>query len=235
VLGCFDAHAVGAPVIQSSELGEYFKKARRFDQDAAISALKSRRIAWITASAMGGLAVCATLAVAMLAPLKTVEPFVIRVDNATGIVDVVSPLRGSNTYQEAVTKYWAGLYVRSREGFTYSEVGPNFKLVALMSTEAEQQRYAAAFGPKNPESPQVLYGRAATAKIAIKSISMIAKDVASVRYSRTVTRGEEQRVTHWVATLTYAYVAAAMSEGDRLINPLGFQVSEYRADGETHQ
>jgi type IV secretion system protein VirB8 len=222
-------------MIKFDQLEEYFAKARRFDQDTVTAALKSRRVAWIGASAMGGLAVCATLAVAMLAPLKTVEPFVIRVDNATGIVDVVAPLRGSTTYHEAVTKYWAGLYVRSREGFSFAEIDPNVKVVTLMSTLEEQQRFAAVYSAKSPESPQVVYGRSATAKASIKSISMIARNVASVRYSRTVTRGEEQRVTHWVSTVTYAYVAGSMSESDRLINPLGFQVAEYRTDAETHQ
>ena len=222
-------------MITAKGLDAYFEKARRFDQDVVTAALKSRRVAWIAASGMTTLASCATLGVAMLAPLKTVEPFVIRVDNATGIVDVVSPLRGTATYHDAVTKYWAGLYVRSREGFASAEIDPNVKIVTLMSTLDEQQRFAAAFGSKNPESPQIIYGRTATARIAVKSISMIAKNVASVRFSRTVTRGEEQRVTHWVATLTYAYAAGSMSESDRLINPLGFQIADYRSDAETHQ
>jgi type IV secretion system protein VirB8 len=50
-----------------------------------------------------------------------------------------------------------------------------------------------------------------------------------------VTKGEEQRLTHWVATLTFAYVNSALSASDRQINPLGFVVSEYHADPETIQ
>ena len=49
---------------------------------------------------------------------------------------------------------------------------------------------------------------------------------------RTITRGEETRTSHWVATLTYSYANAPMSSTDRLVNPLGFAVSEYRADPE---
>jgi type IV secretion system protein VirB8 len=49
---------------------------------------------------------------------------------------------------------------------------------------------------------------------------------------RTTTRGEEVRTTHWVAILTFSYVNAPMSSTDRLVNPLGFVVSEYRADPE---
>lgn len=85
----------------------------------------------------------------------------------------------------------------------------------------------------NPESPQNTYGRSATARIRIASISLINQNVVSVRYMRTITRGDEVRTTHWVATLTFSYVNAPMSSTDRLVNPLGFAVSEYRADPET--
>ena len=73
-------------------LKDYFERARRFDQDRLLTAYRSTRTAWIVAGVSGVLAACSALAVAALAPLKSVEPFVIRVDNATGIVDVVSAL-----------------------------------------------------------------------------------------------------------------------------------------------
>ena len=67
----------------------------------------------------------------------------------------------------------------------------------------------------------------------IASISLINQNVVSVRYLRTITRGDEVRTSHWVATLTYSYANAPMSSTDRLVNPLGFVVSDYRADPET--
>jgi type IV secretion system protein VirB8 len=218
--------------VTADSLKEYFERARTFDQQRQQSAERSRRLAWAVAAAASGLAMASVLAVAALAPLKTVEPFVVRVDNASGVVDVVSPLRGSQTYHEAVTKYWCAIYVRAREGYIQGEAAYSFKTASLMSADAEQQRFGAAYSGKNPESPQVVYGRSATAKINIKSIAMHGKQVASVRYSKLVTRGDEVRTTHGVATLTFAYVSAPMAEGDRLINPLGFQVQEYRVDPE---
>ena len=97
---------------------------------------------------------------------------------------------------------------------------------------AEQARFSAIYRGSNPESPQNTYGRAATARINIASISLINQNVVSVRYMRTITRGDEVRTSHWVATLTYSYANAPMSSTDRLVNPLGFAVSEYRADPE---
>lgn len=218
--------------ITSDGLKDYFERARTFDQQRQIAAERSRKLAWGVATAAASIAIAAALGLAALAPLKTVEPFVVRVDNATGVVDVVSPLKGSQTWNEAVTKYWAALYVRAREGYIPGEAAQAFKTVSLMSADAEQQRFATLYSGKNPDSPQVVYGKTATAKISVKSIAMLGPQVASVRLSRLITRGEDTRTTSWVATLTFTYVAAPMAESDRLINPLGFQVQEYRLDPE---
>jgi len=220
-------------VVSSDNLKSYFEKARRFDQDRLIAVERSNRIAWSVAIAASVVAAVSGFAVAALTPLKTVEPFVIRVDNSTGIVDVVSALTSTaGTYDEAVTKYFAAKYVRAREGYVWSEAPENFRTVALLSTQTEQDRFASHYRGSNPDSPQVTYGRSATAKIHIASISLINQNVVSVRYMRTVTRGDEVRTSHWVATLTYAYANAPMSSTDRLVNPLGFVVSEYHADPE---
>ncbi|MGK6315621.1 virB8 family protein [Neorhizobium sp. DT-125] len=217
----------------SDSLKAYFEKARRFDQDRLIQAERSRRVAWFVALVSSTLACVSIVALAALTPLKTVEPFVIRVDNSTGIVDVVSALTSTaGTYDEEVTKYFAARYVRAREGYVWSEAEENFRTVSLLSTQPEQLRFASTYRGSNPESPQNIYGRAATARISVKSISLIGSAVVSVRYMQTVTRGEDVRTTHWVATLTYTYANAPMSSTDRLVNPLGFVVSEYRADPE---
>ncbi|NYJ13096.1 type IV secretion system protein VirB8 [Rhizobium leguminosarum] len=220
-------------MVTTDSLKSYFEKARRYDQDRMIQVERSARIAWFVAVCAGTLAAVSVSAIAGLTPLKTIEPFVVRVDNSTGIVDVVSALTSTaGTYDEAVTKYFAAKYVRAREGYVWSEGGENFRTVALLSTQPEQTRFAALYRGSNPDSPQIIYGRSATSRINIVSISLINANVVSVRYMRTVTRGDDVRTTHWVATLTFSYANAPMSSTDRLINPLGFVVSEYRADPE---
>ncbi|MGV1988737.1 virB8 family protein [Agrobacterium sp. 22-221-1] len=220
-------------MVNADSLKSYFDKARRFDQDRLIQVERSARIAWFVAISASVVAVVSVFAIAGLTPLKTVEPFVVRVDNSTGIVDVVSAMTSTaGTYDEAVTKFFAARYVRAREGYVWSEGEENFRTVALLSTQPEQSRFAAAYRGSNPDSPQNTYGRSATSRINIVSISLINANVASVRYMRTVTRGDDVRTTHWVATLTFSYVNAPMSSTDRLVNPLGFAVSEYRADPE---
>ncbi|WP_018431389.1 virB8 family protein [Hoeflea sp. 108] len=220
-------------MVTTDSLKEYFDKARRFDQDRMVSAERSKRLAWFVAIVASVLACVSVAAVVALTPLKTVEPFVIRVDNSTGIVDVVSAMASTaGNYDEEVTKYFAARYVRAREGYVWSEAEENFRTASLMSNAAEQQRFAAAYRGGNPESPQNVYGRSATSRIGIKSISLINSNVVSVRYTRTITRGEDVRTTHWVATITYSYANAPISSSDRLVNPLGFVVSSERPAAE---
>ena len=75
----------GAP-----DLKGYFAEAKSWNADRLRAAERSRKFAWIVAGAAGVVAGIAVGAVAMLAPLKTVEPFVVRVDRSTGSVEVMT-------------------------------------------------------------------------------------------------------------------------------------------------
>jgi len=221
--------------VPSRELKDYFTEARRWDQDRLTAALRSRRLAWTVASAATGLAVLAVGAVIVLTPLKTTEPFVVRVDRSTGVVDVVRGLSdddGPATYDEAVSKYFLGQYVRAREGYLDPAAEESFALVSILSAGGEQRRWADLFRGSNPQSPQNLYGPGAEAVVAVRAIAFINDGVANVRFHRTVREGQQVIESDWIATIAFTYTRAPMSEPDRLRNPLGFQVTSYRADPE---
>ena len=220
--------------VSGPDLKTYFAEARRWDEDRLASALRSRRLAWCVAAGAGALAISAVLAVAALAPLKSVEPFVVRVDQTTGAVDVMTALKGAApvTYDEAVSKYFLGLYVRTREGWLPAAAEQNFRQVSILSTPAEQRRWADEFRPANPQSPQVLWGPNAQSLVDIRSISFVSPLVATVRFHRVLRQAQQTTESDWVATLAFAYTQAPMAEADRLRNPLGFQVDSYRADPE---
>ncbi len=217
-----------------SDLKAYFEEARRWDEDRLATAIRSKRLAWVVAAGAGALAIAAVLAVAALAPLKSVEPFVVRVDRSSGVVDVMTGLKGSDhlTYEEAVNKYFLGLYVRVREGWLPQAAEQNFRQVSILSVPAEQQRWADQFRPTNAESPQVLWGPLTQSLIDVRSISFVSPKVATVRFHRTLRQAQQVTESDWVATIAFTYTTAPMAEADRLKNPLGFQVISYRADPE---
>lgn len=217
-----------------ADLKAYFDESKSWSADEAKVLRRSRRLAWTVAGVSAGVAALAVGAVMALTPLKTVEPFVVRVDRATGAVDVMTALKSERplTYDEAVTKHFLAQYVRAREGWLAPAAEANFRQVSIMSTPAEQQRWADAFRPSNPLSPQVAYGPAGEAQVDIRAITFIADGVANVRFHRTIRQSQQITESDWIATIAFAYVKAPMAEGDRLRNPLGFQVTSYRADPE---
>lgn len=220
--------------VPPGDLRAYFEEARAWDHERLASALRSRRLAWITAAAASVLAGTSIAAVAVLTPLKTVEPYVVRVDRSTGAVEVMTALNRAKPvrYDEAVTKSFLATYVRARESWLPAAAEANFRQVSIMSTPQEQQRWAAAFRPSNPASPQVAFGPNADVQVSVRAISFVAPSVATVRFHRTARSGAQVLETDWIATAAFAYAKAPMGEGDRLRNPLGFQVSSYRADPE---
>ena len=221
--------------VPSPDLKAYFAEARRWDQDRLASAIRSRQLAWTVAAVASGLTLASVIAVAVLTPLKTTEPFVVRVDRSTGAVDVVRGLssrEGPTTYDEAVSKYFLGQYVRAREGYLDPAAEESFTLVSILSNGAEQRRWADLYRGSNPDSPQNLYGSDAEAVVSIRAIGFINDGVANVRFHRTVRQAQQTAESDWIATIAFTYTHAPMSEPDRLRNPLGFQVTSYRADPE---
>jgi len=223
--------------VPANDLKAYFDDARRWDQDRLKTAERSKRVAWTVAVLASGVAIAASAAVAALAPLKSVEPYVVRVNQTTGSVDVMTGLTGERgvTYNEAVSKSFLAQYVRAREGYLPPAAQENFQFVTILSTPDEQQRWADLYRATNPQSPQVVVGPDGSATVTIRNITFINDKVANVRFSKTVRLGQEVKVTDWIATLTFAYTKAPMLESDRIRNPLGFQVDSYRADPEISQ
>jgi len=221
--------------VPSDELKRYFAEAKRWDQDRLASAVRSRRLAWTAAAASAALAGAAVLAVAGLTPLKTVEPFVIRVDQTTGAVDLARSLSqetGPVRYEEAVSKYFLAQYIRARESYLDAAAEENFRLVSILSGPSEQRRWADLFRGTNPASPQNIYGSQAEASVSIRAVGFINPEVANVRYRRMVRRAQQVEESDWIATIGFSYTRAPMTEADRLRNPLGFQVLSYRSDPE---
>lgn len=218
-----------------SEIDEYLFAVQSWETDRVHAEQKSRRTAWRITGVSLVLSCLAVSALAVLVPLKTVEPYVIRVDNTTGIVDIVHSLKGGDTtYNESINKYFAQVYVRAREGYFRETADVSYRTVGLLSGNTEQQRYFDFFNPKNSQSPLVVFGKYTKVNITVKSTSFIKPNVALVRFVKEVIHGPDRpELSHWASTITFKYVGAPMSDADRAVNPLGYQVTDYRTDPES--
>jgi type IV secretion system protein VirB8 len=211
----------------------YLEESRGLERDFLAELVRSRRIAWRIA----GVA-CAVLALALvgflfLLPLKRVEPFVVRVDNATGGVDIVTMLTDAPAaYGEVVNKYWLNRYVLCRESYDYQTIQETYDTTVLLSAASVQREFRTLFD--GPQARDKVFGDRLRFVVRVLSITP-AKDTAVVRFVRTRRTDDpsQDQEEHLVATLGFQFVAAPMKETDRLVNPLGFQVTSYRVDPET--
>src|SRR3546814_4002235 len=125
----------------------FFSSRRRHTRCALVTGVQTCALP-ILAS---GLAITGVAAVAMLTPLKTVAPYVITVDKATGASEITASMSGNRaiTYNEAVAKYFLADYVRNREGWIPQARKEFFEGVLAMSSRDEQARWTAFYSKDN--------------------------------------------------------------------------------------
>src|SRR5690606_29953828 len=102
--------------------------------------------------------------------------------------------------------------------------------------------FRALHAATNPQRPYNQYGTARAIRIRILSISLIPgapgrpPNGATVRFQRSLynkQNGSSQVMDGKIATLQFAYdPELRLDERDRLLNPLGFRVSDYRVDND---
>lgn len=196
---------------------------------------RSRRIAWIVASVAAFIAVLEAIALVFLMPLKTVEPYTLLVDRQTGNVEALAPLDTQMiTPDAALTRSFLVQYVIARESFDADNLQQDYRKVALWSEGDARRRYINQMQATNPSSPLAYLPSRATLKTEVRSVSSLSADSSLVRF--TTTRNDPgaqpQPPQYWAAVVNYGFSGASMSEEDRMLNPLGFQVTRYRRDAE---
>ena len=222
-------------VKSKGDLDRYFDEAKSWDHDRAREAARQKKIAY-GVGAGGVLFGLVMLGWHIAAPLRSVEPYVVRVDRQTGAIDVLTRLTNTRniTVDESVNKFFLSEYVRAREGWTAAAANETMRRVLSLSVPQEQEKFAVQRRPQNPNSPAATYRSGEIVSAAVRNITFINPRVAQVRFVRTVMRpgNAPDDVSHWIATINFKYVDKPTTEAGRLDNPLGFQVVSYRADPE---
>jgi type IV secretion system protein VirB8 len=221
---------------QPDTLDDYYAKAGSWADERTEALYASRKVAWIVAMVATAVAVLLTIALLVLLPLKTVEPHTILVDKQTGFVQALDPAAPQKIApQKALTQSFLVQYVEAREGFDLATVKGQFKKVALWSSGSAKSRYVNLMQANNPESPLSRLPRTTIIDVQIRSVSQLSDNSALVRFAsiRRDQGAAEQPMENWVAVIKYRYSTVPMTVEDRYVNPLGFEVVDYRKDAET--
>jgi type IV secretion system protein VirB8 len=223
----------------AADLEGYFAEARSWDADRCAQFRRSAHAAWWTAGAGWLSAIAGTIALAVLMPLKRVDPFVIRVDNSTGVVDVVPVYAGVSTMDESVTRYFLAHYLDVCERFNFATAESDYEECGAFHSPQRNQAWYALWTATNPASPLNVHKDGSSVRVQVTSVSFFTRasglsDLAQVRYLKAARQGPgaEESVTHWLATVQYAYSEPAKDPRTRRWNPLGFKILELRTEPE---
>lgn len=211
----------------------YLEEAASWDADRVAQASRSAAVAWRVATAGCLCAIASTVAVVLLVPLKRVEPYLVRVDNSTGVVDLVPMYTGRAELGEAVTRYFLTRYITVCEQFDYAMAESNYEECGAFNSARLNQSMYATWNKANPGSPLNVHRDGSVDTVRIESVSLLkrangASDLAQVRYARVEQQAEGSpvRVTHWIASVEYRYGKPPDDPRTRNWNPLGFEVTD---------
>lgn len=204
---------------------------------------RSERRAWFVAGSAVLLALLLAGGYLVMLPLKERVPFLVMADAYTGtatIARLTSGLSGSTvTANQAINRSNIARYVTTRESYDHDLLNArDWRVVFTMSTPEVASAYRARYAGSNPDSPIKLYGKGASIRVNLISITPTSEGWfgrtggANVRFQRVKvnkTSGGTEVLDTKSATLLYTYnEALPLTEEQRFDNPLGFQVTDYR-------
>lgn len=222
--------------VSEKQLSEYFASAQSWADDRADASRKSKRLAWTIAGLAVLVAVLEALALVALLPLRRDVPYTLLVDRQTGNVEALRPLDEQIISPDsALTRSFLVQYVNARESFDRATVQQDYRKSMLMSAGEAQQAYASQMRAESSANPAAQIPRGGSISVEVKSVNSLANGSALVRFDTFASGagGTGSISQSWAAVIDYRFSNAEMSEADRMVNPLGFQVTRYRKSQET--
>lgn len=222
-----------------ASLDTYLQDAASWDDDRVAQALRAARTAWRIAAGACLCVAMLALAVVLMLPLKRVEPFLIRVDSRSGVVDVVPTYTGHDTFSHAVARYFLAHYIAVCERFDFAMAPSDYEQCGAFNSARLNAALYAHWNRANPRSPLNTHKDGSTVSVRIESVSFLedgsrSRNLAQVRFERSVRQadGTAGAVTHWIATLQYTFARPPRDPRTRRWNPLGFEVFDLELEPE---
>lgn len=169
-------------------------------------------------------AVSAVGTVAYIVKSRKFDPFVIQIDNSTGMATIVTPLTTDVLGRdEALTQYFIRKYLTARETYNSVNYAESQKIVNLLSSRSVYSQYRNLIASGDPS---VKYGENNSTYLEIHSAPKIGNNKYFITFSITEIAGNKN-VYNKSVYIEYNYVSMELNDDDQDINPVGFQVTGY--------
>lgn len=231
----------------TSQIDGAVAKAVNFEITIADIARRSERRAWFVASGAILLSLVLAAGYFYMLPLKEKVPYLVMADAYTGTSTVARLNENfdnqSITTSEAINRSNVAHFLMARESYDVALMQlRDWTTVYTMSSPEVASGYTTLHARNNLSSPFNTYGKERAIRVKILSIVLIgggdgtAPKGATVRFQRSLFEkktGVTRPLDSKIATMAFSYKSnLKMDENDRIENPLGFQVTSYRVDGD---
>lgn len=229
----------------SSKVDEAIAQSVNFELTVADIARRSERRAWWVAGSAVVMSLVLLGGYFYVLPLKEKVPYLVIADAYTGtstaarLTDDVALQR--ITTSEAINRSNVAHFVLARESYDLAITNlRDWTTVLTMSSANVSGGYTNLYSSGNPTNPYTIYGKDKAIRVRILSITLIGggggevPKGATVRFQRSVynkQNGSSVPLDSKIVTMAFTYKSnLTMDEQQRIENPLGFQVTDYRVD-----
>lgn len=154
---------------------------------------------------------------------KSIEPYVIEVEQKSGVATIVNQLTAENfTGDQAIRRYFTNEFIHAASGYDPKTYKQDVEKVRLFSTPVVYADF------RNRINAREL-GADASIEVRIKSIQPLNNNTVQIRLARQIVKKDSPTQTKdEVITMGFFFAPEmTLTMEERLINPLGFQVNKY--------
>jgi type IV secretion system protein VirB8 len=161
---------------------------------------------------------------------KSLEPYVIEVEEKTGVATIVDQLTSQNfTGDQMVRKYFINQFIHAASGYDPKTYKSDVDKVRLFSAPGVYAEFRNRISAKD-------LGVDSKIDVRIKSIQFPDNNTAQIRIFKQLENPIDKPETKdEIITMTFYFTNMDITMEERLINPLGFQVSKYLIAEEVFQ
>lgn len=231
----------------SEKVNAAVSKSVNFELTIADLARRSERRAWWVAFSAIAVALILAGGYFYMLPLKEKVPYLVMADPYTGTSTIARLTDDMGhrkiTSSEAINRSNVAHFILARESYDVTMMSlRDWKTVQTMASDGVKAGYTAQYSPSNPDSLYAIYGKDRAIRVKLLSIVLaggspgVTPKGATVRFQRTTYNkqtGATQFLDSKIATMEFRYKPnLEMDDQNRIENPLGFWVTNYRVDND---
>jgi type IV secretion system protein VirB8 len=166
---------------------------------------------------------------------KVYEPYIIQVEESTGIVTKVDS-KSVEKYKadDVIRDSFIAKYIKAREGYNYGSYNFDYYTITrLLSSQSVYEEFRNIIAATNKDSP-ILLEKRNTIEVDINLITKLT-DLGLIQVNITknyyeLPSNKLSQSKDFVINLTYDYRDLDLNTNERYTNPLGFQIQSYKIE-----